>query len=95
MTITETTSNSNLRTKAALAAAVVLAASTLMLAPAKPAQAAFPGENGRIAFTSNQEGNNFEIYTITQTVQIRRGSPSTRRKISIPLFPLMESRSPS
>jgi Tol biopolymer transport system component len=62
MTITETMT-SNLKTKAALAAAVVLAASSLVLAPPKPAEAAFPGQNGRIAFTSSRDGNH-EIYTM-------------------------------
>jgi hypothetical protein len=43
----------------AVLAAVVLA----LVAPPKPAAAAFPGENGRIAFESYQDGPS-DIYTM-------------------------------
>ena len=47
---------------AAVVAALLLAAS-LSLSPITPAEAAFPGTNGKIAFVSFRDGN-YEIYTM-------------------------------
>ena len=41
-----------------------LVASVVLLLPTTPAQAAFPGRNGRIAFSAF-DGTDMEIYTIT------------------------------
>jgi len=46
----------------AVTALLVSIASAVVLLVAKPAQANFPGENGKIAFTSDRTGNH-EIYT--------------------------------
>jgi hypothetical protein len=48
----------------ALLAAAALAAGLLALVGTKPAEAAFPGTNGDIAFTSSWDSNNFEIYSM-------------------------------
>lgn len=45
----------------AVAAAMALALCLLALATAQPAQAAFPGQNGKIAFQSNRAGNNIHV----------------------------------
>jgi Tol biopolymer transport system component len=50
----------------------ILGALLLSLAATGPAGAAFPGGNGKIAFTSNRDGN-FEIYTLNAD-----GSSQTR-----------------
>ncbi len=47
----------------ALVALATVAAVSAIILGAKPAQAAFPGENGRIAFESAQDGDS-EIYTM-------------------------------
>lgn len=49
--------------RAAAAALAVLAASLLLVAPAKPAEAVFPGKNAKIAFSAF-DGNDQEIFTI-------------------------------
>jgi dipeptidyl aminopeptidase/acylaminoacyl peptidase len=46
-----------------LMAALALAASLLLTQAERPARAAFPGQNGKIAFVSNRDGNR-EIYTM-------------------------------
>ena len=46
-----------------LMAALALAASLLLTQVERPAQAAFPGQNGKIAFVSDRDGNE-EIYTM-------------------------------
>jgi len=43
--------------------AAMVAPVSLLAGPVEPAHAAFPGQNGRIAFTSNRDGNS-EIYTM-------------------------------
>ncbi len=48
---------------AAAAAGVLAAVGLLVLAAVSPAEAAFPGQNGKIAFVSNRDGN-FEIYAM-------------------------------
>ena len=48
---------------AAAAGGVLLAVGMPMVAAVSPAEAAFPGQNGKIAFTSNRDGN-LEIYTM-------------------------------
>jgi len=48
----------------ALLAAAVLAVSLLALTGKKPAQAAYAGENGKIAFIRAHEGNGYDVYTI-------------------------------
>ena len=56
---------------AAAAAGVLVAVGMLMLTMLvvdKPAEAAFPGQNGKIAFTSSRDGN-FEIYTMNPNGQ--------------------------
>jgi hypothetical protein len=73
-------------------AATVLAASTLALAPlAKPAEAAFPGQNGKIFFESTRDGN-AEIYSMDQDGKNQTPSPSTRRPTSTLLFLLTARR---
>jgi Tol biopolymer transport system component len=47
----------------ALGLAAMIASASLLAGPVEPAHAAFPGQNGRIAFTSNRDGN-FEVYTM-------------------------------
>ena len=61
-TTTTTKTNHYLGTLVALAVALALAAS-LLLTQAQNALAAFPGQNGKIAFVSTRDGNN-EIYTM-------------------------------
>ena len=46
--------------------AVGLLVSTMLVADVQPAKAAFPGQNGKIAFSSNRSGN-YEIYTVNST----------------------------
>lgn len=48
-------------------AAVALALCLLALVVARPADAAFPGKNGKIAFVSNRDAGAGEIYTISPT----------------------------
>ena len=36
-----------------------------MLVVGEPAGAAFPGQNGKIDFSSNRDGGNLEIYTMS------------------------------
>jgi Tol biopolymer transport system component len=50
------------KVSAAIAAALMATLLTLLTAAVKPAEAAFPGSNGAIAFTSDQDGNSFDIY---------------------------------
>jgi Tol biopolymer transport system component len=54
--------------RALAAAAGVLAAvgmlMAVMLVVSEPAEAAFPGQNGKIAFSSAPDGNNYEIYSM-------------------------------
>ncbi len=50
-------------------AAVGMLTLTMLLALVEPAEAAFPGQNGKIAFTSNRAGNP-EIYTMNSTGQV-------------------------
>jgi Tol biopolymer transport system component len=45
-------------------AAVVLASCLLALLAVRPAEAAFPGKNGKIAFVSNRDVGSGEIYTV-------------------------------
>jgi hypothetical protein len=48
---------------AAALAASILIVMVLIAASSEPAQAAFPGTNGKIAFVTNRDGN-LEIYTM-------------------------------
>jgi Tol biopolymer transport system component len=57
----------------ALALGAVLAAVMLSLAAVEPARAAFTGSNGKIAFFSNRDAGNTEIYTMNAD-----GSSQTR-----------------
>ena len=59
---------------AAAAAAGVLVAMgmlmlTMLLVVDEPAGAAFPGQNGKIAFDSTRDGGNEEIYTMSPNGQ--------------------------
>jgi hypothetical protein len=47
-----------------LVAAVVVVVSGALVSAAKQAQAAFPGKNGKIAFTTDR-GGQLDIYTMT------------------------------
>src|SRR5215210_4748036 len=47
----------------ALGLAAMIASASLLAGPVEPAHAAFAGQNGRIAFTSNRDGNH-EIYSM-------------------------------
>jgi Tol biopolymer transport system component len=51
------------RVSAVIVVAAVLAAAVLVLVGTKPAEAAFPGGNGKIAFTSTRDGDN-EIFAM-------------------------------
>jgi TolB protein len=62
-TTTTTKTNHYFGTLVALVAALALAASLLLTQAERPARAAFPGQNGKVAFVSNRDGNN-EIYTM-------------------------------
>ena len=62
-TTTTTKTNHYFGTLVALVAALALAASLLLTQAGKPVQAAFPGQNGKIAFVSDRDGN-LEIYTM-------------------------------
>ena len=62
MMSTQTTTNYYFRALVALLAALAMVAS-LLLTQAQNAQAAFPGQNGKIAFVSVRDGNS-EIYTM-------------------------------
>jgi hypothetical protein len=53
---------------AAAAGGVLLAVGMLIVAAVSPAEAAFPGQNGKIAFSSNRDGN-LEIYTMNTNGQ--------------------------
>jgi hypothetical protein len=53
---------------AAAAGGVLLAVGMPMVAAVSPAEAAFPGQNGKIAFTSNRDGDQ-EIYTMNTNGQ--------------------------
>ena len=46
--------------------AVALLVLMLVVVNPQPAKAAFPGQNGRIAFSSDRSGN-IEIYTVSST----------------------------
>jgi hypothetical protein len=59
--------------------AMALAASLTLAPAAKPAQAAFPGKNGKIAFQSDRGGNT-EIYTMTPNGSNQTRSPPLRRR---------------
>jgi hypothetical protein len=64
---------------AAAAAAGVLVAVGMLLVVDKPAEAAFPGQNGKIAFESARDGNS-EIYTMNpngQGINPLTNSPAT------------------
>jgi Tol biopolymer transport system component len=50
------------KVSAAIVAALMATLLALLAAAAEPAEAAFPGSNGAIAFTSDQDGNSFDIY---------------------------------
>jgi Tol biopolymer transport system component len=52
----------SLRKLSVVVAAALLATIAAVLMAAKPAQANFPGENGRIAFASDRDGN-LELYS--------------------------------
>jgi Tol biopolymer transport system component len=47
-----------------VAAAALMAVGLLALVGTKPAEAAFPGNNGKVAFTSSRDFNNLEIYSM-------------------------------
>jgi Tol biopolymer transport system component len=49
------------------AAALMAALAATLLWAARPVEAAFPGPNGNIAFTSSRDSNNFEIYSMAPT----------------------------
>jgi dipeptidyl aminopeptidase/acylaminoacyl peptidase len=73
----------------AIATALALAACMLAnMATHKPAEAAFPGENGRIAFTENPFGDSKddEIYTILPDGSDRRQLTSTTDGASNPAW---------
>ena len=66
-----TKTNRSLGVLAASAAGVLAAVGMLlltMLVVGKPAEAAFPGQNGKIAFTSDRDGNS-EIYSMNPNGQ--------------------------
>ena len=76
--------------KKALASATaiaVLAASLIATAGAKPAQASFPGDNGRIVFETNRDGNS-EIYSMnangTGQTNLTRNSGTDKRPVYSP-----------
>ncbi len=50
-----------------MAAALVLTSAAMLVVPKEQATAAFPGNNGKIAFTSRPDGGTNEIYTISTT----------------------------
>lgn len=50
-----------------MVAALVLASVVALVVPKEHAKAAFPGTNGKIAFTSRRAGGTNEIYTISTT----------------------------
>ena len=56
----------NVALLASMVAAVLLAGMVATVTVERPARAAFPGINGKIAFLSDRDGNN-EIYTISLT----------------------------
>ena len=60
---TTTTTNHYFRALVALLAALAMVASLLLTQPQKPAQAAFPGQNGKIAFVSDRDGVD-EVYSM-------------------------------
>jgi hypothetical protein len=49
---------------ALIVAAVLMACAVVVLVVSEKAEATFPGENGRIAYTDWDEGKDYEIYTI-------------------------------
>jgi Tol biopolymer transport system component len=63
MTNTQTTRTSYYFRALVLAAALTMVASLLLTQAGKPAQAAFPGQNGKIVFVSDRDGNQ-EIYAM-------------------------------
>ena len=50
---------------ASVTAALLLVSTVTLIAPKEPAEAAFPGKNGKIAFLERDRDNDNEIYTIT------------------------------
>ena len=47
-----------------MAGAALAAGFLMLITDSEPALAAFPGENGKIAFYSQRDGNNLEVYTM-------------------------------
>src|SRR5438093_1463790 len=56
--------NAHHRRAAVLAATLLAAVTATLIALAPPARSAFPGGNGKIAFSSSQGGNLYDIYAM-------------------------------
>jgi Tol biopolymer transport system component len=72
---------------AAMVSALVLASVVALVVPKKHAQAAFPGQEGKIAFVSNRAGG-LDIYTMNPS------GKKAKRITSVPRPDLMPSWSP-
>jgi dipeptidyl aminopeptidase/acylaminoacyl peptidase len=74
-----------------LALALALAVALLMLiSTAKPGEAAFPGQNGKIAFTAGSIGDRSDIYTVNPDgtgVTNITNTPRTDQAFSVPRAP--------
>lgn len=65
---------------ASVLGAIVLALAAVLLVAEEPAGAAFPGTNGKIAFTSDRDGNE-EIYTRNPDGTVRRLTTNPARDV--------------
>jgi hypothetical protein len=61
---------------AAVVAAALVAVGVLGLVEVQPAEATFPGKNGKIAFQSDR-GGSYEIYTMNKMASRSTNSPPT------------------
>jgi hypothetical protein len=73
--------------------AVGLVVIIMLVVEVHPAEAAFPGKNGKMAF-SGRQGEEWTIYTINATGGYRFKSPTTRRKTASLLTHPTARRSP-
>ena len=72
----------------ALVAAGLLVLMLLVVVEARPAEATFPGKNGKIAYSS-WDGQDYEIYTIKPRGEVGSNSPTTLRTTSgLPTHPM-------